>query len=65
MQHGRVVETGTHDSLMADDGPYAALWAAAVGPDGPDGPDGPGAVVPTVPDQDPDQGHEGQEDPAC
>jgi len=71
MQHGRVVETGTHDSLMADDGPYAALWAAAVGPDGPDDPDGPsavgtvGAVGPTVPDRDPDQRHEGQEDPAC
>ena len=68
MQHGRVVETGTHDSLMADDGPYAALWAAAVGPDGPDGPSAVGtvgAVGPTVPDRDPDQRHEGQEDPAC
>ncbi|MFJ4222903.1 ABC transporter ATP-binding protein [Microbacterium sp. NPDC089695] len=28
MQDGRVVQSGTHDELVADAGPYADLWAA-------------------------------------
>ncbi|MEV0730913.1 ABC transporter ATP-binding protein [Polymorphospora sp. NPDC050346] len=28
MEHGRVVEEGTHDDLLARGGPYAHLWAA-------------------------------------
>ena len=28
MAHGRIVERGTHDELVAAGGAYAALWAA-------------------------------------
>jgi ATP-binding cassette subfamily B protein len=28
MEHGRIVQTGTHDALLAAGGPYAALYAA-------------------------------------
>jgi len=28
MEHGQIVEQGTHDSLIAAGGPYAALYAS-------------------------------------
>jgi ATP-binding cassette, subfamily B, bacterial len=31
MDHGEVAEIGTHDELLANDGVYAALWAAYTG----------------------------------
>ena len=31
LSHGRVVEVGPHDELLAAGGPYAALWATYTG----------------------------------
>lgn len=40
LDHGRVVESGTHDSLLADGGSYAQLWRSWAGVPTPDSPAG-------------------------
>ncbi|WP_081512233.1 ABC transporter ATP-binding protein [Nocardia donostiensis] len=34
VEHGRIAEIGAHDELLAADGPYARLWAAAANTEG-------------------------------
>jgi ATP-binding cassette subfamily B protein len=31
LEHGRIIESGTHDALLARNGAYAALWRLQTG----------------------------------